>query len=151
MSDLLIDAAKKIAPIEAAFEACDDKDIRAIETKAGFKLPATYVSFLKTYGHCMFTGEATVKRPGEMPPLRIDTMFGCGDSAGNILVDLQRHPEYRYNGLVPIADDNFNNRYVLRKSGEVLFIDYSRGSAAISKLADSFDEFLNMLDVRPPS
>ena len=54
-------------------------------------------------------------------------------------------------GLIPIADDNFNNRYVLRKSGEVMYIDYSRGWAAISKLAESFDEFLNMLDVRPPS
>jgi len=151
MSNLLIDAAKMIAPIEAAFEVCDDDDIRAIETKAGFKLPAIYVSFLKTYGHCMFTGEATVRRVGEMPPLRIDTMFGCGDSAGNILIDMQRHPEFRNNGLVPIADDNFNNRYVLRKSGEVMFVDYSRGWAAISKLADSFDEFLNLLDVQAAS
>jgi hypothetical protein len=151
MSNLLIDAAKKIAPIEAAFEVCDDDDIQAIEAKAGFKLPATYVSFLKTYGRCMFTGEATVRCPGEVPPLRIDTMFGCGDSAGDILTDMQRHPEYRNNGLVPIADDNFNNRYVLRKTGAVLFIDYSRGTTAISKLADSFDEFLNMLDVRPQS
>jgi SMI1/KNR4 family protein SUKH-1 len=148
MSDLLIDAAKKIAPIEAAFEVCDDDDVQAIEAKAGFKLPATYVSFLKTYGRCMFAGEATVRCPGEMPPLRIDTMFGCGDSAGDILADMRRHPEYRNNGLVPIADDNFNNRYVLRKTGEVLFIDYSRGPTSINKIADSFDAFLAMLDVR---
>jgi hypothetical protein len=148
MSDLLADTAEKLEPIEATFEGCDDADVRAVEAKAGFKLPESYASFLKTFGRCMFARAATIRCSAPIPPPSIATMFGCKDSAGSILTDMRLHPEYLRNGLVPIADDNFNNRYVLRKTGEILFIDYSRGAGVVSKVADSFDEFLSMLDVR---
>jgi SMI1-KNR4 cell-wall len=144
------DIAGKVEPIDGNFEPCDEADIIEVEKVIGFGLPASYAIFLGRFGRCGFSGEATIESSANVPPQGIFTIFGCKGSAGNMLQDRAIHPEYISMRLLPIADDNFNNRYVLDgNTGEIYFIDYSHRSGAMDKVADSFDQFLGRLKVVP--
>jgi hypothetical protein len=73
-------------------------------------------------------------------------MFGVSQ----ILEDITAHPDYRGDGFVPFADDEFNNRYVWERStGKVHFIDYSHRSGARTEVAQSFGEFIDRVRVTP--
>jgi hypothetical protein len=64
--------------------------------------------------------------------------------------DLVAHSDYVADGLLPIADDLFNNRYVVELStGKVRFIEYSEGRRREREIAGSFDAFLMAIRVIP--
>jgi hypothetical protein len=72
------------------------------------------------------------------------TFFGTQGSPGDVLSDYEAHPQFVELGLLPIADDIFNNRFVLRlASGAVGFVEFSGGAASYRELAPSFSEFLS--------
>ncbi len=149
MADILAGVAEKLQPIFDDFERCDDSEIVALEKSIGSRLPANYAVFLKRFGRSMFAVQAIVQCP-QLSPFMLFTMYGCKGNEGNILKDRENHPEYVARGYVPIADDNFGNRFVLdAKTGEIWFIDYSHESGSVKKVARSFEDFLENLKVQP--
>jgi len=136
-------------PVEDVFEPLSREELSSLESSLGFILPSDYVSFLSKYGRCIFIGEALIKAY-DGQEFEVFTMFGAKGDAGNILNDIELHPEFSKNSLIPIADDMFNNRYVLNsKSGEVLFVDYTNEAGSHISIAKSFTEFVNKIKVVP--
>lgn len=136
-------------PVEDVFEPLSKEELSSLESSLGFTLPSDYASFLTKYGRCIFTGETLIKASSGQE-FEVFTMFGAKGDAGNLLSDIELHPEYTENDLIPIADDMFNNRYVLNhESGEVSFIDYTNGIGSLVSIAKSFTEFVNEIEVVP--
>ncbi len=136
-------------PVENEFEPLSQEELSSLESSLGFSLPVDYAKFLKRFGRCVFIGEALTKTVNGLE-LEVFTMFGAKGDIGNLLYDIKLHPEYLVDKLVPIADDMFNNRYVLNyDSGEVSFIDYSNGQCSLVSIANSFTEFVNEIEVVP--
>lgn len=136
-------------PVKDKYENLNDEEISRLENSLNCQFPEDYRSFLLKCGRCMFTGEATIKDVNGNE-LEIFTMFGGKGDAGNIQKDFDLHPEYAQDGLIPIADDMFNNRFVLHvPNGNVGFIDYSSGTATYVEVAKSFAEFIDKIEVVP--
>lgn len=140
---------KIVEPIGEQFCAATGDEVRRIEKMIGGSLPPSFVSFLTTLGNCMFSGWATVSAAnGEK--LSIATMFGASGPFQSILEDLKAHEDYVAEGVVPIADNNFNDRYVLRlATGKVHYIEYKSGTCRVVEVAESFDDFLQRICVEP--
>lgn len=136
-------------PVKDEFENLNGEELAELESSLNLHFPKAFRDFLLKYGRCMFSGEATVKDESGNE-LEIFTMFGYKGEAGNIQRDFELHPEYAQDSLIPIADDMFNNRFVLHAtSGKVGFIDYSSGSTTYAKVAKSFEIFLEKIEVIP--
>lgn len=136
-------------PVEDNYENLSGEEISQLERILNCRFPEEYRVFLSTYGRCMFSGEAIVKDESGNE-LEVFTMFGWKGEAGNIKKDSDLHPEYTQDGLIPIADDMFDNRFVLHvETGKVGFIDYSSGTATYTKVARSFEEFVKKIEVVP--
>src|SRR5262245_18727623 len=123
-----------LKPVKGRPEPLDNFDIDAIRSIVGSDLPASYVSFVKTYGRSMFAGcNASVALPegGKLP---IFVFFGKGAPDRNVLEDLKRHPEYVEADYLPIADDLFSNRFVIDlRSGEIVYLQYGDGTVEVTK------------------
>lgn len=136
-------------PVKDNYENLNDEEISQLETILNCRFPEDYRDFLSQYGRCMFSGEAIVKDEGGNE-LEVFTMFGGKGEAGNIKKDSDLHPEYTQDRLIPIADDMFDNRFVLHvETGKVGFIDYSSGAATYTHVAKSFEEFVKKIEVVP--
>jgi hypothetical protein len=139
-----------LKPVKGLPEPLDNVDINAIRSIVGSDLPASYVSFLKIYGRSMFEGcDANVVLPegGKLP---IFVFFGKGGPGRNVLEDLEHHPEYVEADYLPIADDLFNNRFVIDlRSGEIVHLQYGDGKVEVTKVADDFEHFLEQIEVVP--
>ena len=146
MSGVLDNLRSKIEPHHGgAFQPEDPEAVRALEGALGVALPTSLVAILTRYGACGFSGVASVDSP-QGQRLGIFTLFG----ADKIKKDRESHPDYSEKGLVPVADDEFNNRYVWQvDTGAVFFIDYSHGCGASTKIANSPEEFLDRISVEP--
>lgn len=136
-------------PVEDEFDPLSQKELSLLESSLDNTLPSDYKKFLMKYGRCVFTGETLITAP-DGQELEVFTMFSAKGDVGNFLSDMEMHPEYLANSLIPIADDMFNNRYVLNlNSGDVSFIDYSNGTGLMILIAKNFTEFLNSIEVIP--
>lgn len=144
-----MEMSDKFEPINDNFEALTQKELSKLESSINCKLPSDYSDFLLKYGRCMFSGQASIKI-SESLEAEIFTMYGAKGDAGNILKDIELHSEYVAEGIIPIADDMFNNRYVLHsKSEDILFIDYSSGEATSVLVAKNFTDFIRKIEVIP--
>ena len=133
-----------LTPIFSSFEPSNSAEIEQLESIVGLPMPVDYVAFLQTFGRCMIDGEATVLGHD------ICTFFGTSGDVGNVTNDYLLHNDYVEQKLVPIADDMFNNRYVLRAStGEIRFIEYSSGTSRLFHIAESFGAFIEQITVVP--
>lgn len=136
-------------PILDEFEILSAEDLSSLEKALNCSLPEDYANFLLQYGRCMFAGEASIKLDNGRD-LEVFTMFGTKSEVGNILSDIQLHPEYFDQGLIPIADDMFNNRYLInKKTGSIFFIDYDAAEASPVLVKNTFTEFINGIEVIP--
>jgi hypothetical protein len=120
--------------------------IGKLEKAIGRNLPGTWAALLRRHGSCGFTGAASIvfRIKSKQTELPILSLFGCTD----ILEDWKDHPDYQRDGLVPIGDDEFNDRFVWERStGHVYFIDYAYTRGAMTKVASSFDGFLRQIRV----
>jgi hypothetical protein len=141
--------ALMLQPINDRFYEATEAQIRDIEVQIRAALPVDYVSFLQRFGGAMFSGEAYIGSPVARI-LGIFTIYAAGGEKGSVLSDLQAHPEYVHAGFLPIADDTFNNRFVLKvSSGEVFFIENRHGTSQIVPVAPSFTSFLERIEVTP--
>ena len=133
-----------LKPVLNSFEPSSQAEIDELEAVVGFPMPADYVAFLQRFGRCMIDGEATVLGHD------LCTFYGTSGDAGNVIRDYLAHDDYVEHTLVPVADDLFNNRYVLRVStGEIGFIEYGNGSARFLHIAESFGAFIDQVAVTP--
>ena len=137
------------------FEAIKDdyfpvsiEQISRIEARVG-SLPSYYVEFISTFGGCGFSGEAVINHPdGEKFP--IFTFFGRSEDSQDICEVLDSYPDLESDKKLPIADDMMGNIFVLDPhNGHVFLIDYAQKSAVAYRLANSFSEFLEILEVTP--
>lgn len=148
MQNIVAALADRIQPIGDAFDPASGQDLAAAEGALGIRFPVLLRDLQTTYGRFMFNGEALLQVEGSSP-LGVFTIFGCKGDKGNIVVDVQAHPDYLGAGIIPIADDMFNNRYVLDlEHGSVLFIDYVNQHAPRA-VASSLDEFFRKIEVIP--
>ncbi len=140
--------AASLQAVDDAFDPASEQELLAAEAALGVTLPELFRELQKSYGRCRFTGEALIPANG-VEPLGVFSILGCKGTAGNLLVDFRERPDLRAEGLVPIADDRFNNRYVWDSAnGQVLFINTANRKAPLL-VAASFAEFLNEIWIGP--
>lgn len=145
MNHLLDDWAAKIEPHGAFFTPEPPESVARLEGAVGGRLPETLVTLLRRHGASGFAGSASVET-GSGRSFGIFTLFGVDQ----ILEDREAHPDYRQREFLPIADDEFNNRYVWDgNTGKVYFIDYSHGTSEATEVGRSFDDFLEAINVTP--
>lgn len=138
-----------LQPIFSEFNKATEDELRAIETVLDASLPAQVVTFLRSYGGASFAGEASVTAI-DGTACTVFTIFCAAGPKGSVTNDLAAHSDYASDGLLPIADDLFNNRYVVDlRTGRVRFIDYGEGRRREREIAGSFDAFLSAIRVIP--
>lgn len=134
---------EKIEPILEEYEKAKDSDIKSIEKLANAKLPEIYVDFLKKYGHSMFDGIALIESP-DKNEYEVFTLYG----ASTVIDDIRLHEDYEGNGIIPIADDAFNNRFIINSEyGKIQFVEYLSGRAEVINITDTFENFLKKITV----
>jgi hypothetical protein len=116
-----------------------DAEIEAVERVLGHVLPDDYRHFVKTHGGAFIGGR--VDGDGARSVL---AFFEAGEERG-LLAKLRTHPDLRADGVLPIADCELGNLYVLDASGAVHYIDYYGRSVKATKLSDSFAGFLSKI------
>lgn len=140
--------ASKIIPIGNHFDSASERELLAAEVELGMPLPVPFRELQLKYGRCTFDGDAIVPRVSG-PPLDIFVLFGCKGEANNCVTDFRAHPEFVAEGLLPIADDIFNNRYVWSATtGQVSFVDYTGGLGMVT-VAESLEQFFERIEVLP--
>lgn len=141
---------KHLEPIDDEFIGATEADIQAVEDSIGARLPADFRSFHMTYGWCGFAGDANV-RVNDHVHAPISNFFGGGVDRGSLLRDLKAHDDYVAEKLVPIATDDFDNRFVLdaKEGFAVYWINYSKNPPEITKVANSFSDLLARIEVEP--
>lgn len=138
-----------LEPIFSEFNKATEHELRAIEAVLDATLPVQVATFLRSYGGASFLGDATVTAIDETP-CPVFTMFRASGPKGSVTNDLVAHPDYVSDGLLPVADDLFNNRYVVDLcTGVVRFLDYGEGHRLEREIAGSFDAFLAAIRVTP--
>jgi hypothetical protein len=110
----------------------------------GVSLPKAYTEFLSLYGGCGFAGEANVHcKYGTFP---IFTLFDFD----KLIANLESYEDLAVDAKVPIGDDMASNLYVLSPvSGAVHFIDFSANPPIATTVAESFEEFVTSISVKP--
>ncbi|OUR72492.1 hypothetical protein A9Q78_06765 [Methylophaga sp. 41_12_T18] len=141
---------KKIfEPILDEFQPTSAKDVSAFEKRYNVVLPEEFKKFQFTYGRCMFSGEASIVSKSNAN-LEVFTMFGINCGAGDISDDIETHEEYASQGLVPFADDSFNNRYVIKtEDGSVWYLEYNAGTCNTDQVSDTFEGFMRNIELTP--
>ncbi len=113
-------------------------DFDRIEQSINHPLPVSYRLFTGEYGGAFVGG--FVHGDPELPLLA----FFSVDSVLSCLVD---HPDLKREGLLPFADCELGNLYVLDRQGEVHYIDYYGGTTKVRKVAGSFNDFVDRIRV----
>lgn len=140
--------AASLQAIDDAFDPASEQELLAAEAVLGVTLPELFREIQKAYGRYRFAGEALIPVKGA-EPLEILTLLGCKGTAGNLLIDFRARADWRDAGLVPIADDPFNNRYGWHSAnGSVFFLDDAQRRPPLF-VASTFEDFLNMIWIGP--
>ncbi len=140
--------AASLQAIDDAFDPASEQELLMAEAALGVTLPALFREIQKSYGRCRFAGEALIPVNGA-EPLEILTILGCKGATGNLLMDFRARADWQDAGLVPIADDRFDNRYGWNSAnGQVLFIDDAKRRPPLF-VASTFEDFLNMIWIGP--
>ncbi len=113
-----------------------DSDIRQIESAIGRELPKSHTDFVKKYGGAFVGG--LVDGSDDLPIL---TFFDTSKEK-SVLASFGTHPDLRGDGVLPIADCELGNLYVLDRDNTVHYISYYGGKTEASKVADTFEDFV---------
>jgi hypothetical protein len=140
--------AASLQAIDDAFDPASEQELLLAEATLGVTLPELFREIQKSYGRCRFAGEALIPVSGA-EPLSILSILGCKGAAGNLLMDFRARADLQDAGLVPIADDPFNNRYAWHSAhGHVVFIDDAKRQPPLF-VAATFEDFLNKIWIGP--
>lgn len=110
-----------------------------IENELGRKLPEDYRSFVMEFGGAFVGG--LVGGSTDLPVLRF---FGMGDRS-SLLRQLQLHSDFKADGVLPIADCELGNLYVIDLNNEIHYVNYYGGRTTTHRVASSFREFLHLI------
>jgi hypothetical protein len=113
-----------------------EAEIREIESVLGRALPGDYCEFVKEYGGAFVGGEVD----GDAG-LSILNLFGPDEEHG-VLSTLKTHPDLRDDGILPFADCELGNLWVLDQKNAVHYINYYGGKTTARKVADSFQDLI---------
>lgn len=138
---------QRFEPTDGEFLGLNEAEIQDIETTIGCTLPEDYSTFVGEFGGCGFSGDAIVRRPvGD--PLPIFSFFGGGSGSHALTRVLRVYEDLALDQKIPIADDLEGNIFVLDPaSGDMFYIDFTSNPPEASKVADTFSEFLAMIEV----
>ena len=140
--------ATSLQAIDHAYDPASEQELLMAEAALGVTLPELFREIQKSYGRCRFAGEALIPVDGA-EPLGISTLFGCKGTTGNFLLDFRARADLQDAGLVPIADDPFNNRYGWHSAhGHVVFIVDAKRRPPLF-VAATFEDFLNKIWIGP--
>jgi hypothetical protein len=124
---------------DSRFEAAkpfSEADITEIERVLGRPLPSDYCDFVKEYGGAFVGG--LIDGSDELPILGF---FSASEDDG-ILRSLKSYTDLRDDGVLPFADCELGNLYVLTQKNAVYYINYYGGKTTVRKVADSFQDFV---------
>ena len=113
--------------------------IEDIENKLGRELPNDYRDFLTDYGGAFIGG--FVDGSDELP---ISQFFG-GKENHSILDVLKLYSDLRDEKILPIADCEFGNLYVLDYDNSIHYIDYYGEETTSRRVASNFTDFLDRI------
>ena len=134
---------QNLTPIGEEFERATTMQLQAVAALLSRPVPPQLEEFLLNYGGAAFNGEAQVGLPTGAKK-GVFTLF----SVSKVLQDLADHEDYVSNRWAPVADDLFNNRYVVDLSTEgVLFLEYGGGQCHSTMVARNFETFMARIQV----
>jgi hypothetical protein len=116
-------------------------EIIEIERQLGRKLPTDYCRFVQEFGGAFVGG--SIDGSTDLPILA----FFRADNETGILYKLRAHPDLQEDGVLPIADCELNNLYVLDNTNAVFYINYYGGRTTASKVSNSFQDFVDRIVV----
>ncbi|NHZ65636.1 SMI1/KNR4 family protein [Massilia genomosp. 1] len=119
-----------------------DADIDELELSLGRKLPKEYCEFIKQFGGAFVGG--SIDTADDLPIL---AFFGVDKGKGG-LDKLRAHPDLRNDGVLPIADCELGNLYVLDRKNAVHHLNFYGGKTSSRKVAHSFQEFVARIVVQ---
>jgi hypothetical protein len=128
---------------DSRFEAAQpfsEADISEIQRALGRPLPEDYCNFVKEYGGAFVGG--LIDGAKDLPILGF---FTAGEDDDGILRTLKTHPDLRDDGVLPFADCELGNIYVLDAKNAVHYINYYGGRTTVRKVADSFQNFVDRI------
>jgi len=131
--------------LELRFEPAEpfsDAEINEIESNLGRELPKDYCEFVKEYGGAFVGG--LIDGAEDLPIL---TFFGADENKG-VLSKLRTDPDLRNDGVLPIADCELGNLYVLDRENAVHYLNYYGGKTTAQKITNSFQEFVARIVVQ---
>lgn len=117
-------------------------DVDKIESVINRKLPVDYCEFVQEYGGAFVGG--LVDGVEDLPIL---TFFDAGEEKG-VLSKLRTHPDLQSESVLPIADCELGNLYVLDRENTIHYLNYYGGQTTARKVADSFTEFIARIVVQ---
>jgi hypothetical protein len=120
-----------------------DANIEAIESVCRRKLPDAYCQFVKRYGGAFVGG--SVDGLEDFPIL---AFFGPNEDSG-VLGKLCSYTDLRDDGVLPFADCELGNLYVLDRTDSIQYLNYYGGQIEVRKIANSFQEFIDRIVVAP--
>jgi hypothetical protein len=110
--------------------------IKEIEQSIGHQLPKDYSEFVGTYGGAFVGG--SIDGSLDLPILA----FFSADEKSGILSKLRTYQDLQKEGVLPIADCELGNLYVLDRENAIHYLNYYGGKTTARKVASSFGEFL---------
>jgi hypothetical protein len=113
-----------------------DAELAEIERVLGRPLPKDYREFVKEYGGAFVGG--LIDGSKDLPIL---AFFGAGEDGG-VLGQLRSYTDLRDDSMLPFADCELGNLYVLTPENTVYYINYYGGKTTVQKVADSFQDFV---------
>lgn len=104
-----------------------------IEHMLGRTLPTDYRDFASVYGGAFVGG--LIDGDAELPIL---TFF----TANAVLAKLETHSDLKSDGVLPMADCELGNLYVIDGDNAIHYINYYGGRTTSRKIADKFSDLL---------
>lgn len=115
-----------------------ETELTKIEQVLGRELPGDYREFVRTYGGAFVGG--LVDGDLELPIL---AFFG----ADKVLLSLRLYTDLKDDGVLPIADCELGNLYVIDRENVVHYINYYGGRTTARKVTSQFSDLLDRIVV----
>lgn len=125
---------RRIEPTTPFTEA----ELARIEQVARRVLPEDYRNFVRKYGGAFVGG--LIDGDAALPIL---TFFG----ADAVLAALETHTDLKSDGVLPVADCELGNLYVIDHGNAVHYINYHGGQTRSRRVADAFSDLLSRIVV----
>lgn len=116
-------------------------EINEIEGEIYRKLPDSYRDFVKVYGGAFVGG--LIDGSEDFPILG----FFSASGKNSVLGRLEAHQDLKEDRILPIADCELGNLYVLDSNNSVHYINYYGGKTSAKKVAQTFQEFIDRIIV----